>query len=262
MSVIRPIPEEYLQPCDAPGRLEELTIPDFSPAMVYLPWGYDESDKRFNTFYLMHAGGGNQRSFFSEDGRFKNLLDHMIRDKIMRPLMVITPTYYPPGHNGDGVRYTAEAVKEFGPILINRILPLVDETYRTKRDRKSRGIGGFSMGAVTTWYVMLAGTHLFYWFMPMSGDCWICGERGGNRHPRQTAALMCDTLLGRDFYLHVLTGDQDIAYPNLNPQMKAMKEFSHVFAFGKNTRYSILKGGVNDYPDIYRYIFNALPDFF
>ena len=262
MSVIRPIPEEVLQVCDTPGRLEELTIPDFSPALVYLPWGYDESDRRCNTIYLLHGGGGNPYSFFSGDGLLKNMLDQMISRKIMRPLIVVAPTYYPPGRSGDGISYSAEAVKDFGPILMNRIVPRVDETYRTRKDRKGRGIGGFSMGAVATWYVMMAGTHLFHWYMPMSGDCWICGERGGNRHPRQTAALMCDTLLGRDFYLHVLTGDQDIAYPNLNPQMRAMKEFSHVFVFGKNTRYSVLKGGVHDYPDIRRYIYNALPDFF
>ena len=60
----------------------------------------------------------------------------------------------------------------------------------------------------------------------------------------------------------MLTGSDDIAFPNLDPQMQAMKEFKHVFVFGKNTRYSVLEGGVHDYPDIRRYIYNALPEFF
>ena len=262
MSVLKPIPEAFLQPCERPGRLEELDIPAFSSALVYLPWGYDESDRRYNTFYLLHGGGGNPYSFFAEDGLLKNMLDHMISTNLMRPLIVVAPTYYPPGCSDKGIAYSAEAVKEFGPVMMGKVVPQVDGHYRTKQDRMSRGIGGFSMGAVATWYALMAGTHLFYWFMPMSGDCWICGERGGGIHPRQTAALLCDTLLGQEFSLHVLTGDQDIAYPNLNPQMEAMKEFSHVFVFGKNTNYSVLEGGVHDYPDIRRYIFNALPEFF
>ena len=111
-------------------------------------------------------------------------------------------------------------------------------------------------------YTLMAGLDLFHWFMPLSGDCWICGEIGGGKHPRQTAGLICDTVQGREFYLHALIGSEDIAFPNLDPQMQAMKEYSHVFVFGKNTHYSVLEGGVHDYPDIRRYIYNALPEFF
>jgi hypothetical protein len=62
--------------------------------------------------------------------------------------------------------------------------------------------------------------------------------------------------------VHALTGDQDIAYPNLDPQMQAMKEFTETFSFGKNIRYTVMKNGIHDYPDIRRYIYNALPAFF
>ena len=260
--MIRPIPDGYLDRCEHGGRLEELAVPDFSPAAVYLPFGYDGDDRRYSTFYLLHGGGGNPYSFFSEDGLFKNMLDHMIAGGDIDPLIVVTPTYYPPGFSGKGISYSAEAVKSFGPILLNRIIPLVDRSYRTVPEREQRGIGGFSMGAVATWYALMAGLDLFRWFMPLSGDCWICGELGGRKHPRQTAGLISGTVQGRDFYIHALTGSEDIAFPNLDPQMQAMKEYSHVFTFGKNTHYSVLEGGVHDYPDIRRYIFNALPEFF
>ena len=259
---IRPIPDEYLAECPHGGRLEELQIPDFSPVAVYLPFGYDGDDRRYSTFYLLHGGGGNPYSLFSEDGLLKNMLDHMIDRGDIDPLIVVAPTYYPPGESGKGIAYSYDAVRDFGPILLGRIVPLVDGTYRTLPDRKSRGIGGFSMGAVATWYVLMAGLNLFHWFMPLSGDCWICGETGGGKHARQTAGLICDTVQGGDFYIHALTGSEDIAFPNLDPQMRAMKEYSHVFSFGKNIRYSVLEGGVHDYPDIRRYIFNALPEFF
>ena len=259
-SVMKEIPQAYRQPCGRPGRLEEVAVPGFQDAVVYLPAGYDESAERYCTFYLLHGGGGNPHSFFSEDGLLKNQLDHMIANGEIRPMIVVAPTYYHPGRQGDGIAHSGEAVREFGPILLQTILPIVDGQYRTIPERVCRGIGGFSMGAVATWYVMRAGMDEFYWYMPMSGDCWICGEQGGGRHASQTAGLLAVTLRGRSFFLHAMTGDKDIAYPNLDPQMKAMKEYADVF--GKNVKYSVLPGGIHDYPDIRRYIYNALPGFF
>ena len=72
---IKPVPETYQEKTDHGGRTEELPIVGFSPAIVYLPYGYDESASRYNTFYLLHGGGGNPHSFFDEDETFKNLLD-------------------------------------------------------------------------------------------------------------------------------------------------------------------------------------------
>ena len=262
MDEIRAIPEAYREPCPRGGRLEKAEISGFPYALVYLPAGYDDSEERYCTFWLIHGGGGDQYSFFQENGAFKNMIDHMIDRGDIPPMILVMPTYYPEGTRYKGVAYSAEAVRDFGPILLNRILPVIDGNYRTVADRKSRAIGGFSMGAVVTWYVLMAGTERFRWFMPLSGDCWICGETGGGIHPRQTAALMADTLRNRDFYLHALTGSEDIAYPNLDPQMRAMRALKDVFAFGRNTFYSVLEGGVHDYPDIYRYIYNALPEFF
>ncbi len=260
MSVLKEIPRGFSDPCEHPGRLETLEIEGFSDALVYVPYGYDAGTGDYPVFYLLHGGGGDPYSFFSEDGALKNMFDHMIESRRLRPLLVAAPTYYPPGRKNDGVTYSGEAVHDFGPILMNRIIPLVDGKYRTVRDRMGRGVGGFSMGAVATWFILMAGTELFHWFMPMSGDCWICGERGGGIHARQTAALMATALQGKEFYIHALTGSEDIAFPNLDPQMQAMKEFPEVF--GEHVKYSVLQGGVHDYPDIRRYIYNALPEFF
>ena len=260
MEIMKEIPEEYSRPCAAAGRLEELEIPDFPNAVVYLPARYDQGEKRYPVFYLLHGGGGDPYVWFGEDGAFKNMIDHMIDAGELDPLLIVAPTYYPPGRKGDGIAYSGEAVRDFGPVLLRKILPIVDGKYRTVADRYSRAVGGFSMGAVATWFILMAGTEEFHWFMPLSGDCWICGERGGGLHANQTAGLMATALKGRQFYVHALTGDRDIAFPNLDPQMQAMKEYPEVF---KNTvKYSVLPGGIHDYPDIRRYIYNALPEFF
>lgn len=257
---LKEIPQAYSLPCETAGRLEELEIPGYPNAVIYLPAGYDGSEDRYSVFYLLHGGGGDPYAWFGEDGVFKNVIDHMIASGELNPVIIAAPTYYPPGMKGKGIAYSGEAVREFGPVLLNTILPIVDGKYRTIADRYARGIGGFSMGAVATWFVLMAGTEKFHWFMPLSGDCWICGERGGGLHPKQTADLLETALKGKKYHIHVLTGDQDIAFPNVDPQIQAMLKIPDVF--GKTLTYSVLPGGVHDYPDIRRYIYNALPEFF
>ena len=49
-------------------------------ALVYLPYGYDES-KKYPVFYMLHGGGGVMEFYFHTDGSstlFKNYLDNMM----------------------------------------------------------------------------------------------------------------------------------------------------------------------------------------
>ncbi len=257
------IPENCLEPCDRHGRVEHLEIPGCGRARVYLPFGYDETELRYSVFVLLHGGGGTPEAFFPEEGgALARILDCLINSGRMAPLIVAAPTYYPDGPADTGIEGSRQAVVAFPAALRERILPLLDSRYRTLPDRDHRGIGGFSMGAVATWGAFLEDRDLFRWYLPMSGDCWALGRLGGSSRSRETADLLAEAGQGRDFFLHAVTGDRDIAFPNLNAQMEAMAERGDVFRFGSNTRYSLLPGGVHDYPDILRYIAFALPEFF
>ena len=57
--------------------------------------------------------------------------------------------------------------------------------------------------------------------------------------------------------VHAITGSRDIAFPNLDPQMKAMAARPDVF--GEKVRYDVMEGGSHDYATIFRYLYNALP---
>lgn len=259
---IRQIPEGYYEPAVQGGEIRQLDIPGYQTAAVYLPWGYDNSDRRYNTLYLIHGGGDSPASWFGSDDLLKNLLDHMIADGKLEPLIVAAPTYYEDGCTRKGIADSHAAVKAYGPVLRNVVVPLIEKTFRTAPGRGHRAIGGFSMGGVTTWFAFLEAMDLFRWFLPLSGDCWAFGELGGSSHAAETAALLADHARGQDFYLHALTGTEDIAYPNLNAQIEAMQAYRKEFRGGENFFYSLLEGGVHQYPDIRRYLYHALPDLF
>ena len=117
------------------------------------------------------------------------------------------------------------------------------------------------MGAVATWYAFLQALDLFAGFIPLSGDCWVMGEKGGGCHPDETAARLSKAweAQGRlPFNIHAWIGDADIAFPNLDPQIRAMRK--HADVFGERLEYSVLPGGLHEYEVIFRYLYNALPE--
>ena len=142
----------------------------------------------------------------------------------------------------------------------DEFMPVVEAKTGVSFRREDRIIGGFSMGGVTTWYAFLQALDLFYHFLPLSGDCWACGEKGGGEFPEETASILAEAVSAQghpDFRIHAITGDRDIAYPNLDPQIRAMRKLP---AFDGRLRYDVLEGGVHDYETIFRYLYNALPE--
>ena len=80
-----------------------------------------------------------------------------------------------------------------------RLIPLVESRYRTytqqtdleglQASRNHRAIGGFSMGAVTTWYALEYTLDYFKYFLPISSDGWSLGRFAGMNYPDETALI-------------------------------------------------------------------------
>jgi len=281
----RPVPGEYRLLSDRPGTIERLTYTTKNPdngldrkkLNVYLPYGYDPKDKatKYNVLYLMHGGGENEDLIFGgpgENRELKNILDHMIANGEIEPLIVVTPTFY--GGMND--------VALFHDELIEVIVPLVETTYNThaksgspedlKASRAHRAFGGFSMGSVTTWHVFANKLDYFKYFIPLSGDSWALGERSGGTKPRETAEFLADVVRKsgygpQDYYIFSATGDLDIAYPNLKPQVDAMRQHTDVFIYSSdktkgNFYFLVAEGGSHAWNWQNQYLYCILPDLF
>ena len=144
---------------------------------VYLPNGYDESEN-YNVLYLMHGGGANAGSWILEEegNTTKNMLDTMIADGIIEPLIVVCPSFY---YYNDSSKGGDTALFKYE--LRNNLMPAVEGKYSTYADmdtsevgfinsRDHRGFGGFSMGSATTYQSALIGSlDYFSYFAPMHG---------------------------------------------------------------------------------------------
>lgn len=224
---------------------------------VYLPYGYDEN-KQYNIFYLMHGGGENENTIFSKDVKLNNMLDHMIQNGDIEPMIVVTPTF-----NGSGC--SAETVyKE----MKESIVPFVEGKYSTyaestspedlEASRMHRAYGGFSMGGGSTWNVLINDIDYFAYVMPLSGHCW--GGANAVGQAVQNSKYKDST------YILAATGTEDIAYGNMVPQINAMKNmsvFTYTSDFSKGNLYFLEAPGLTHWWGYVRhYVYDALPYFF
>lgn len=279
--VFKPLPNEYKTTSSKQGSIEKLSYKwgnDTKYFNVYLPNGYNQSDtsKKYNVVYLMHGGGEDENLLFGGPGQNKELkviIDNMIAKGDIDPVIVVTPSFYK-GNND---------VAGFPQELTASVIPLVETKYNTylksnsaadmKASRAHRAFGGFSMGSVCTWYTFINCLDYVKYFIPLSGDCWALGSTAGSSKPAETAQYLADVVkksgyqAPQDYKLFCATGSEDIAYPNMRPQIEAMKKYTNTFIYSSDIKngnfyFMVANGGTHWWGYINQYIYNILPDLF
>jgi len=147
---------------------------------VYTPPGYETGSDRYPVLYLLH-GGGNDEDGWLTLGRAPQILDNLIAQGKARPMIVVMTNgngkqkaaldYLSdpagrPGPPGSGFR---PDILLFPPSLVNDVIPFIDSTYRTRTDRRDRGIAGLSMGGAQTVYTAFHHLDKFAWIASFSG---------------------------------------------------------------------------------------------
>ena len=242
-------------------------------ANVYLPFGYD-SGASYPTLYLIHGGGGNPDAWL-DCSMIKNALDASIAEGRCKPFITVFPGFYnhPPVRTGRVDEETERGhVLRFQKELRNELIPAVESRFSADRSRQGRAIGGFSMGGVTTWFAFLENLDLFSVFMPLSGDCWQFGGLGGGKETEKTVQYIHDRVLaqgfgGNDFRIFAGTGYEDIACPNLTPQIERMKLDQDLFRFSDNPEegnlhYVLMENAPHMYEKVYQHVYNYAPFLF
>lgn len=295
------LPEEYMEENQQAGQVVRLNYETNTYdeenrymekyAYVYLPYGYDPDDEavRYNVFYLMHGWTGDAELYLGgEPGNrpLKRILDNLIANGDMEPMIVVTPTYYQDNQErGGGVsREDAVLTAGFYNELQKDLIPAVEGRFHTfaqsvseedlKASRGHRIFGGFSMGAVTTWYTFLHCLDNFKYYMPISGDCWVISEThmGATEETADETAgylnqyIQASEYSSEDFVIYALTGTDDTAYEALKRQIEAMKNYPKSFHYSDlpaegNLFFQVAEDGIHDYSSMIQYIYNALPMF-
>lgn len=134
-------------------------------AMVYTPPGYDASvDARYPVLYLQHGAGEDERGWTAQ-GRANFILDNLIASGRARPMLVVMDNGYA-DRAGAATPAGTRPRFDFGgfqAVLLEELVPRIDETFRTIPDREHRALAGLSMGSMQAMSIGLAHPETFAW---------------------------------------------------------------------------------------------------
>jgi enterochelin esterase family protein len=160
----------YLEMRDvAHGTLETLeyrseSIDRDREAIVYLPPGYGDNPESYAVLYLLHGAGGDQTTW-TDRGQANVILDNLIADGRLDPLVVVMPYGYTTrleeGERRRGAEDYKTDMEEFAVDMIGDLIPLIESRYRVIADREHRAIGGLSMGGGQSFAIGLTHPELF-----------------------------------------------------------------------------------------------------
>ncbi|HET9277116.1 MAG TPA: alpha/beta hydrolase-fold protein [Flavitalea sp.] len=144
--------------------------------VIYTPPGYDRNTaQKYPVFYLISGTTDTEETFFKV-GRTNFILDNLIADGKAKPMIIVMPY----GNTAARIAEQKGAAKPADPIsregadalnraklfetdLLTKVIPYVEQNYRTLNNRENRAIGGFSRGGGQTLRVAFGNMDKFAW---------------------------------------------------------------------------------------------------
>jgi enterochelin esterase family protein len=160
---------------------------------IYTPPDYDRGNHTYPVLYLLHGSGGIEASW-AMDGLANVILDNLIADGTVKPMVVVMPFGHPEAsvRIGDHPTFARRDLGEFSRDLLEDVMPLVERVYRVKRDADSRAIAGLSMGGNQARQIGLGRLDLFHYVATFSGTMGVIGGTVSTDSIRQTFAPIFD----------------------------------------------------------------------
>lgn len=114
---------------------------------IYLPDGYEESDKSYPVLYLLHGAWGNDRDWTAA-GSAGEIADLTIRSSQATPMIIVMPDARgtEPNFAGPHMGYFNQEGWDYEEYFYNELIPYIEANYRVIGDKKHRAIAGLSMG--------------------------------------------------------------------------------------------------------------------
>ncbi len=176
--------------------------------IIYTPPGYETSSEKYPVLYLISGTTDTEETWFKV-GRANFILDNLIAQKKAVPMIIVMPY----GNmkmdvSGPATPDAVRMYQRFSQEMMQCIMPFVESNYRTKAERESRAVAGFSRGGGQSLYTGLSNFDHFAWigsyaaYLPSEA----CDEHlsGIFSHPEQSNTRLKLLWLG--------VGKQDFLY--------------------------------------------------
>jgi enterochelin esterase family protein len=155
-----------------------LEDPSDRDVFVYLPPGYDESERRYPTTYLLHPFGTTAAQFVTPatDGRrwappLEDVLDPVFGRMGVPPMIVVVPDGW--SRWGCGQWVDSPVTGNFEQYVLHEVVPFVDAHHRTIPAAASRAALGFSSGGLGAWHLTSRNPGVFGAMAVLSADSYL-----------------------------------------------------------------------------------------
>lgn len=196
------------------GRVESVwyyssSLGDTRRMHIYTPPGYDQLKEALPVLYLLHGGGDNDASWTTV-GRANFILDNLLAEGKMKPMVVVMPAGHVPGK---GAAMGAGPDQDpFAKDFLSDIIPYVEKNYRVSAKREHRALAGLSMGGIQTMNIALFNPDKFSYVLPLStGYFPPVLEELEKKYP----SVLKDPKINQwKLFWIAMGGEKDIAYQN------------------------------------------------
>ncbi len=131
---------------------------------VYLPAGYENSQRNYPVLYLLHGGGDDQTGWV-QFGEVQAIADKAFADLKATQMIIIMPDANT-GKRG----YFNDVNGDFNyeDFFFQELMPFVEKKYRIKSEKKYRAVAGLSMGGGGSYFYAMHHPELFSSACPLS----------------------------------------------------------------------------------------------
>lgn len=220
--------------------------------VVYTPPGYEQSMDRYPILYLLHGAGSDENSWTAR-GQGHVILDNLIADGRLKPLVVVMPFGFaaaraPGAARGDATENKMQR-EGFTKDFLEDLMPLVESSLRVHADRDHRAIAGVSLGGAQSLAIGLTHLELF------SSIAAFSPAIGAANNP-QTGGVEFEKILADSAkinnqlkFLWLSSGTEDTLFNSISQfsQQLSQHKVEHFFrATGGAHTYAVWQRNLND----------------
>ncbi len=137
---------------------------------IYLPAGYESSNREFPVLYLLHGYTDNETGW-TQFGEVERIVNQSMNSGDAAPMIIVMPdagvSWYINDHAGK---------TRFEDFFIQEFIPFIDSLYKTREKKEFRAVAGLSMGGFGSLIMATKHPELFAACAPLSGAVWTDEE--------------------------------------------------------------------------------------
>ncbi|MBR2941943.1 MAG: LPXTG cell wall anchor domain-containing protein, partial [Clostridia bacterium] len=164
-----------------------------NPYLIYLPESYYETDRYYPTVYLMHQYNSTHTSYKTD--KVNELFEEGVKNGMFDEFIVVIP------NSQESSWWRGDWQK----MVVEELIPHIDENYRTIKDARYRLTAGCSMGGQGAMGVALCNPDYFSGAISFFGAF----SMGGDTSPLNVASKESAEYLD-NFAMYFICGNQDI----------------------------------------------------